>query len=307
MTAATTADIAAETAGSGPTPRTTRTRRRRRPAQLAARYGLVTLFLIGSLFPLYWVIASSIKPDSVVFAIPPHWAPTPTLGNYREILGMTNSSRGGTDFPLYVTNSILIAIGTAIPSLALGTLAAYGITHCRVRWGGKYLTAVLAGRLVPPMVLLVPLFVMFTDLHLIDTRLAVVITLLCFGLPFVVWMMTGFFSALPRELDEAAMVDGCTRLGSLVRVVLPSSVAGLVVTALFVLLAGWNEYLIPLVLTERNAEPIAVAIQGYVSGFNVEWGPLFAASTLAFLPVLVTGALAQKYLVRGFTAGAVKG
>lgn len=202
---------------------------------------------------------------------------------------------------------MVISVGTAIPSLVLGTLAAYGITHCRVRWGGRYLGAVLMGRLIPPMVLLVPLFVMFTDVNLIDTQIAVIITLLCFGLPFVIWMMAGFLSALPRELDEAALVDGCSRLGALVRVVLPASVAGLVVTALFVLLAGWNEYLIPLVLTENNAEPIAVAIQGYVSGFNTEWGPLFAASTLAFLPVLITGAFAQKYLVRGFTAGSVKG
>jgi ABC-type glycerol-3-phosphate transport system permease component len=282
-------------------------RGKRSVPRLAIRYVLVTAFVLITLFPLYWIIASSLKPAPDVFLIPPHWLVAPALGNYREILGLTNSNAGGTDFLRYTINSVVIAVGTAIPSLVFGTLAAYGITHCRVQWGSKYLAAVLAGRLVPPMVLLVPLFVMFTDLHLIDTQLAVIITLLCFGLPFVIWMMTGFLSALPRELDEAALVDGCSRLGSLVRVVLPASTAGLVVTALFVLLAGWNEYLIPLVLTENNAEPIAVAIQGYVSGFNTEWGPLFAASTLAFLPVLVTGAIAQKYLVRGFTAGSIKG
>jgi multiple sugar transport system permease protein len=282
-------------------------RGRRSPIQTTVRYVLIIAFVLVTLFPLYWIIASSLKPGSKVFSIPPHWFVAPSLGNYRQIVGLTNSNAGGTDFLRYTINSVVIAVGTAIPSLVFGTLAAYGITHCRVRWGSKYLAAVLAGRLVPPMVLLVPLFVMFTDLHLIDTQIAVIITLLCFGLPFVIWMMTGFLSGLPRELDEAAMVDGCSRLGSLVRVVLPASTAGLIVTALFVLLAGWNEYLIPLVLTENNAEPIAVAIQGYVSGFNTEWGPLFAASTLAFLPVLVTGAVAQKYLVRGFTAGSVKG
>ena len=276
-------------------------------ARLVARYVVLAAFVVGALFPLYWVFVSSVKPNADVFKIPPVWAFSPSLGNYRQILGMTNSSAGGTDFVRYAVNSTVIAVGTAIPSLFLGTLAAYGITICRVKWGSKYITAILVGRLVPPAALLVPLFVLFTTLHLIDTQIAVIITLMCFGLPFVIWMMSGFFSELPRELDEAALVDGCSRIGSLFRVILPISVSGLVVTGIFVVLGGWNEFLIPLVLTENNAEPIAVAIQSYVAGFNVQWGPLFAASTLAFLPVVIMGIFAQRYLTRGFTSGAVKG
>jgi multiple sugar transport system permease protein len=268
---------------------------------------VLAVFVVGALFPLYWVFVSSVKPNADVFKIPPTWAFSPSLGNYRQILGMTSSSAGGTDFVRYAINSTIIAIGTAIPSLLLGTLAAYGITRCRVRWGRRYLSGILIGRLVPPAALLVPLFVLFTTLHLIDTQIAVIITLMCFGLPFVIWMMSGFFSELPYELDEAALVDGCSRIGSLFRVILPISVSGLVVTGFFVVLGGWNEFLIPLVLTENNAQPIAVAIQSYVAGFNVQWGPLFAASTLAFLPVLIMGGLAQRYLARGFTSGAVKG
>jgi multiple sugar transport system permease protein len=274
---------------------------------LVIRYAVLAIFVVGALFPLYWVFVSSIKPNADVFKLPPVWSFSPSLANYRQILGMTNSSAGGTDFVRYAVNSTVIAVGTAIPSLLLGTLAAYGITRCRVRWGTKYLTAVLVGRLVPPAALLVPLFVLFSTFHLIDTQLAVIITLMCFGLPFVIWMMSGFFSELPPELDEAALVDGCSRLGALFRVILPISAAGLVVTGLFVFLGGWNEFLIPLVLTENNAQPIAVAIQSYVAGFNVQWGPLFAASALAFLPVIIVGALAQRYLTRGFTSGAVKG
>jgi len=274
---------------------------------LVIRYAVLAIFVVGALFPLYWVFVSSVKPNADVFKLPPVWAFSPSLANYRQILGMTNSSAGGTDFVRYAVNSTVIAVGTAIPSLLLGTLAAYGITRCRVRWGTRYMTAVLVGRLVPPAALLVPLFVLFSTFHLIDTQLAVIITLMCFGLPFVVWMMSGFFSELPPELDEAALVDGCSRLGALFRVILPISAAGLVVTGLFVFLGGWNEFLIPLVLTENNAQPIAVAIQSYVAGFNVQWGPLFAASALAFLPVIIVGALAQRYLTRGFTSGAVKG
>jgi multiple sugar transport system permease protein len=274
---------------------------------LVIRYAVLAVFVVGALFPLYWVFVSSVKPNADVFKLPPAWTFSPSLANYRQILGMTNSSAGGTDFVRYAVNSTVIAVGTAIPSLLLGTLAAYGITRCRVRWGSRYLTAVLVGRLVPPAALLVPLFVLFSTFHLIDTQLAVIITLMCFGLPFVVWMMSGFFSELPPELDEAALVDGCTRLGAIFRVILPISAAGLVVTGLFVFLGGWNEFLIPLVLTENNAQPIAVAIQSYVAGFNVQWGPLFAASSLAFVPVIIVGALAQRYLTRGFTSGAVKG
>jgi len=274
---------------------------------LVIRYAVLAIFVAGALFPLYWVFVSSVKPNADVFKLPPVWTFSPSLANYRQILGLTNSSAGGTDFVRYAVNSTVIAVGTAIPSLLLGTLAAYGITRCRVRWGTRYLTAVLVGRLVPPAALLVPLFVLFSDFHLIDTQLAVIITLMCFGLPFVIWMMSGFFSELPPELDEAALVDGCSRLGALFRVILPISAAGLVVTGLFVFLGGWNEFLIPLVLTENNAQPIAVAIQSYVAGFNVQWGPLFAASALAFLPVIIVGALAQRYLTRGFTSGAVKG
>ncbi len=240
---------------------------------LVIRYAVLAIFVVGALFPLYWVFVSSVKPNADVFKLPPAWTFSPSLANYRQILGLTNSSAGGTDFVRYAVNSTVIAVGTAIPSLLLGTLAAYGITRCRVRWGTKYMTAVLVGRLVPPAALLVPLFVLFSDFHLIDTQLAVIITLMCFGLPFVIWMMSGFFSELPPELDEAALVDGCSRLGALFRVILPISAAGLVVTGLFVFLGGWNEFLIPLVLTENNAQPIAVAIQSYVAGFNVQWAP----------------------------------
>ena len=252
----------------------------------ALRYLVLAVFVVGALFPLYWVFVSSVKPNADVFKIPPTWTFRPSLGNYRQILGMTSSSAGGTDFVRYAINSTIIAIGTAIPSLLLGTLAAYGITRCRVRWGGRYLSGILVGRLVPPAALLVPLFVLFTTLHLIDTQIAVIITLMCFGLPFVIWMMSGFFSELPYELDEAALVDGCSRIGSLFRVILPISVSGLVVTGFFVVLGGWNEFLIPLVLTENNAQPIAVAIQSYVAGFNVHGARCLPLVRWRFSPYL---------------------
>jgi multiple sugar transport system permease protein len=274
---------------------------------ITLRYALIGLAVIAVLFPLYWVIASSFKPAADVFATPPVWLFRPSLSNYSFIFGATHSSEGGTDFLRYLVNSAIISVGTAIPSLILGSMAAYGITRCRIRWGERYLTGILIGRILPPICLLVPLFTIWSTLRLVDTQVAVVITYLATGLPFVVWMMSGFFRALPRELDEAAQLDGCSRLGALWRVVLPCSVAGLLVTGLFAVLGAWNEFLVVVVLTANRAEPISVAIQGYVSGFSTEWGPLFAASTIAFVPVLVMGIVAQRYLVRGFSVGVVTG
>jgi multiple sugar transport system permease protein len=278
-----------------------------RRARTVSRYIILSVFVAASLFPLYWILTSSLMPTSDVFRRPPVWTFPPSLVSYRTILGMANKTSGGTDFVRYAVNSTVIAVGTAIPSLVLGTMAAYGITRCRVRWGRRYLLGVLVGRLVPPVVLLVPLFAIWSAFRLLDTQTAVIVTLLSFGLPFVIWMMSGFFQQLPRELDEAAMVDGASRFTCLWRVIVPSSIAGLSVTAFFVLLGAWNEYLIPFILTENRAEPIAVAIQSYVSGFNTQWGELFAASALAFVPVLLAGAFAQRYLVQGFTSGTVKG
>jgi multiple sugar transport system permease protein len=271
------------------------------------RYALIAVAVIVVLFPLYWVIASSFKPASQVFAVPPVWLFSPSFSNYGFVFGATHSSQGGTDFARYLVNSAIISIGTAIPSLALGSMAAYGITRCRLRWGQRYLTGILVGRILPPICLLIPLFTIWSTLRLVDTQVAVIITYLATGLPFVVWMMSGFFRALPPELDEAAQLDGCSRLGALWRVVLPCSVAGLCVTGLFAVLGAWNEFLVVVVLTANRAEPISVAIQGYVSGFNTEWGPLFAASTIAFVPMLIMGIVAQRYLVRGFSVGVVTG
>jgi multiple sugar transport system permease protein len=278
-----------------------------RRIRVAVRYLILSIFVAASLFPLYWIFTSSLMPTADVFRRPPAWTFPPSVVSYRTILGMADKTTGGTDFVRYAVNSTVIAVGTAIPSLVLGTMAAYGITRCRVRWGRRYLLGVLVGRLVPPVVLLVPLFAIWSAFRLLDTQTAVIITLLSFGLPFVIWMMSAFFQQLPRELDEAAMVDGASRLTCLWRVIVPSSIAGLSVTAFFVLLGAWNEYLIPFILTENRAEPIAVAIQSYVSGFNTQWGELFAASTLDFLPVLLAGAFAQRYLVQGFTSGIVRG
>jgi multiple sugar transport system permease protein len=186
-------------------------------------------------------------------------------------------------------------------------MAAYGITRCQIRWGGRYLTGILVGRIIPPICLLIPLFGIWGGLGMVDTQWAVIITYLATGLPFVIWMMSGFFRSLPPELDEAAQLDGCSLLGAFWKVVLPCSAAGLCVTGLFAILGTWNEFLVVLVLTANKAEPISVAIQGYVSGFNTEWGPLFAASTIAFVPMLIMGIVAQRYLVRGFTVGVVTG
>ncbi len=276
--------------------------------RLAARYLVLAVFVVGALFPLYWVFVSSVKPNADVFKIPPTWT-------FSSVTGQLPPDPGDDE---------QFCWGHGLRPVR-GKQHHHRHRHCHTELGARYTGGLRDHPLQGPMGGQVPVWQSWSAAWyrpppcwslcssssprciLIDTQIAVIITLMCFGLPFVIWMMSGFFSELPHELDEAALVDGCSRIGSLFRVILPISVSGLVVTGFFVVLGGWNEFLIPLVLTENNAQPIAVAIQSYVAGFNVQWGPLFAASTLAFLPVLIMGALAQRYLARGFTSGAVKG
>jgi multiple sugar transport system permease protein len=160
----------------------------------------------------------------------------------------------------------------------------------------------------PAIVTAVPLFLMMRDLRLLNTRLALVIVYTSFNLPFVVWMMRGFFAELPRELEEAAMVDGDSRLGALWRVVLPLVAPGLAATAVFCLIVSWNEFLFALVLTQTDdAMTLPVGIAGRVTQYEIKWGVMSAAGTVAIVPILVFALAVQKYLVRGLSLGAVKG
>jgi multiple sugar transport system permease protein len=270
----------------------------------AVRYALLGLAVLLTLAPVYWMVTMSLKSEVDQFAVPPRWVSfTPTLAHYRDAFFARS-------FGLYLVNSLVISVASTLGAMVLGTLAAYALA--RFRWPRKTGTRlslwILSTRMFPPIVTAVPLFLMMRDVGLLNTRLALVIVYTAFNLPFVVWMMRGFFNEIPRELEEAARVDGDSRLGALRRVVLPLVVPGLAATAIFCLIVSWNELLLALILTQTDAAmTLPVGIAGRVTQYEIKWGVMSAAGVVAMMPILVFALSVQRYLVRGLSLGAVKG
>lgn len=273
-------------------------------AQRWLRYVLLVPALLFALAPVYWMLTISLKPEVDQFAPPPPWfAFTLTLDHYYDAF-VTRS------FGDYLLTSAIVSVGSTICALVIGTLAAYALARFELplRLNRHLSLWILSTRMFPAIVTAVPLFLMMRDLRLLNTRASLVIVYTAFNLPFVVWMMRGFFADLPRDLEEAALVDGDSRLGALWRVVLPLVAPGLAATAVFCLIISWNEFLFALVLTQTDAAmTLPVGIAGRVTQYEIKWGVMSAAAAVALVPILVFALALQKYLVRGLSLGAVKG
>ena len=260
--------------------------------------------LIIALAPVYWMITISLKSEIDQFADPPKWFWfTPTLEHYYDAF-VTRS------FGQYLITSAIVAVVSTFCALVIGTLAAYALTRFRLPYNldRRLSLWILSTRMFPAIVTAVPLFLMLRDLRLLNTKASLIIVYTAFNLPFVVWMMRGFFAEVPRDLEEAALVDGDSRLGALVQVVLPLVSPGLAATAVFCLIVSWNEFLFALVMTQTDASmTLPVGIAGRVTQFEIKWGVMSAAAVAAMMPILVFALAMQKYLVRGLSLGAVKG
>lgn len=269
-----------------------------------AVYLLVALAVLAALLPVYWMATVSLKTEADQFAVPPRWFSfAPTLAHYREAFLARSFGR-------YLLNSALVSVLSTACAVTLGTLAAYALARLemRGRTAERLSLWILSTRMFPPIVTVVPLFLMMRDLRLLNTLAALVVVHTGFNLPFVVWMMRGFFREIPRDLEEAARVDGDTRLGALRRVVLPLAAPGLAATAVFCLIVSWNEFLLALALTQTDAAmTLPVGIAGRVTQYEIKWGVMSAAGVVAMTPILVFALAVQRYLVRGLSLGAVKG
>jgi multiple sugar transport system permease protein len=269
-----------------------------------SRYVLLLVAVLTAITPVYWMITISLKSEIDQFAVPPRWVLfTPTLVHYYDAF-LTRS------FGQYLITSITVAALSTICAVTIGTLAAYGLARFRLRGklDQRLSMWILSTRMFPPIVTAVPLFLMMRDVQLLNTLVALIIVYTALNLPFVVWMMRGFFRELPRELEEAAMVDGDSRLGALVRVILPLVTPGLAATAVFCLIVSWNEFLLALVLTQTDASmTLPVGIAGRVTQYEIKWGVMSAAGVVAMIPIMVFAMAVQRYLVRGLSLGAVKG
>jgi len=273
------------------------------------RVGLTVLRWIGlaglvvfALFPCYWMLVSSLRPQQELFTVPPRLLPgTLTIQWYEVVLSATR-------MPRYFLNSAIISTASMIVSLAIATLGAYSLTRFRYSGQQILLLSVLTSYVLPPVLLLLPLYLTLGTLGLINTYAGVIVTHITFTVPFCLWLLRSFFKTIPLDLEEAAMVDGNSRLGAFFRIVLPLALPGILSTGLFGFILSWNEYLFASVLLTGEArKTVPIGIAEFIVQFDIRWGEVMAASSLATIPVVVLFSLIQRHFVRGLMAGAIKG
>ncbi|MBW3633501.1 MAG: carbohydrate ABC transporter permease [Chloroflexi bacterium] len=285
--------------------RIARTGRRRSPAVTVVRYILVGIALIFFLFPIIWIAGISIKLPADYLSNPPVWIPSEiTFRHYQSVM-----AEKGT---LALTNSLVIAGIATLISVLVGSLAAYSLA--RFNTGGRHLGFwLISQRMLPPVVLVIPIFLLMREAGKIHPRLGIdqhlplIALYAVFNLPYVIWMMRSYFTAIPAEIEESAMIDGATRLGVLARITLPLALPGLVATTTFAFIFAWTEFLFAVVLTRTNAVTLPVVIAGFTGGQGSNWGRACALSVVATAPVFILVLLVQRHFVRGLTLGAVRG
>ena len=260
----------------------------------------VLLILVFALAPYAWMVLTSIKPPAEITAWPVRYLPvSPTLDHYRELIARTS-------FAGSLLNSLVVACGAAALGLGVSIPAAYAFSRFRFRGRRALMTGFLVINMVPVVLLIIPLFVLMRALGLLDTYLGVVLGHSTFAIPFATWMLTSYFDAIPRDLDDAASIDGATRLQAIRLVVLPLVLPGVLTAGIYVFITSWNEYLFAMMLSGQAVRTVTVALQLFIGEFTVQWGLLTAGGTLVALPVTVLFLLVQRRLVGGLTAGAVK-
>lgn len=268
----------------------------------AIAYTLLILIAIYNFIPFTWMIFTSLKTDAEAYAIPPTWWPeNPTLEEgYGRVLLWTN-------FPIYFRNSTIISLGTALLSTFVGALAGYGFSRFSFKGRATLIGVILASQMLPGVLLVGPYFKMLAQVHLYNTYPGLILAFTTITLPFSTWMMKGFTDTVPEELDQAAMVDGCSRLGAFFRVVFPIIAPGMVATIIFAFLLSWGDLLWVLCLTgTESMTTVTLGLSRLVTQFRIIWPQLMAGSVVGALPPIILYLLLQNYLIKGLTGGAVK-
>ncbi len=237
--------------------------------------------------------------------VPPTFTFKPVAEHYKTIF--VTGSDVATSYMSDLLNSLIIAISSTILTVIIGTPAAYSLARLRPKGRDDIMLFVLASRMAPAVALIIPFFLIFKTLGLLGTHLGLIIAYLTFNVPFVVWFVKGFFDDLPRDLEEAALVDGASRWQAFAGIALRLAVPGIVTAALLAFIFAWNEFLLALFLTRSNVRTVPVALANFVGGHEILWGEIGALTILAILPVIVLAVVLQRYVVRGLTFGAVKG
>jgi multiple sugar transport system permease protein len=274
----------------------------RRTVETVALYLATAIVLVVIAFPAYWLVTTAFKYEIDTIVSPPIILPLRgTLDNFRLVLAAPDIGR-------FFANSVVVALTSTGLAILIGSLAAYALAKSYLAFALRQTAMVwiLVTRIFPPVTTAIPYFVIIRNLGLSDTHLALIITHVAYALPFVIWLMLGFFQDLPQEIEKAAIVDGCSMWQRFSQIVLPLALPGIAVTAIFTFIYSWNEFLYASMLTSVNAKTLPVVISGYMSDKFLRWGEMSALASLMILPVMIFAALTQRYLVRGLTFGAVK-
>jgi multiple sugar transport system permease protein len=267
------------------------------------RTAIIVIALVVVVVPFVYLFTNSIKLEKDFRADPFVFFPKEvTFEYYAQIFG------NDSDLSKYFLNSIIVTLSVVAVSVVTGTLAAFGLSHLRkfYRWVGALIYIILLVRFYPKVVLVIPYFTLMKTFSLLDTRLAVILAHSSIGIPFVVWLMIGFYDKIPKELEESAMIDGCGVWKRFLQVIFPVVIPGVATSAIMSAILSWNEFLITSSVVSIHATTLPVLLSGYISDKGIAWGPMSAVSSIIIFPMFIFVFFAQKYLIRGLTFGAVK-
>jgi len=260
---------------------------------------VIVLFL---LFPFFVMISTMLKPGSEVYVSPPYWIP--------KKIALSNFVKLWTQYPFgtYFKNSLIIAAGTTLLTTILCVPAAYAVSRFRFKGQKTLLYMYLVVQMFSPIVVVIALFKMIARMHLLDTYVGLILVNSVFTLAFVTWMLSGYFKTIPVEIEEAALIDGCSRMQTIIKIMLPISAPGLVTTIIYSFIASWNEFMFALTLVQsKEKTPLTLGLYNFVGRYTTQWELLTASAFLAIIPIIVLFLLIEKELVTGIVGGAVKG
>jgi ABC-type glycerol-3-phosphate transport system permease component len=267
-------------------------------------HGLL-IVIIGSLvFPYLWLLSTSFKPPTEVFSVTPYLIPqNPTLDNFNAVM-----FGRGSKFFIYTRNTLIVSVATSVLGVLVTTLAAYALSRFRFTGRRTFMIALLATQMFPGILFLAPLYTILKHYGLLNNLAGLIVAYSTFVIPFSTWMLKGYFDGIPFELEESAMIDGCSRIGALRQIVMPLAAPGMAAVVLFAFLMGWQEFLFAVSFIQAdNSRTLSVAVAMAVSQFGSAWGQLMAISVLVSFPVVILFSYLQRFIVQGLTAGAVKG
>ena len=270
----------------------------RLPRAVLHGVGLV-LILVVTIFPFFWMVSSSLKDQADLLASPPVWVFTPTLANYAEVFADEKVVKA-------IVNSLIVACFSTLLSVALGTPAAFALARYDFRGKSDLWFWFISNRFISPIVLALPIYLVAQNAGLLDTHLILILVYVTFILPLVIWLCTDQFRSIPKELEEAARLEGASQFAIFWRIYLPLGLPGIAVSAIFGFIFSWNELLYALVLTRREVQTAPVIATSFMSGYELPWGKIMATGTVIVLPVTIFALLVSRHMVRGLTMGATK-